>query len=340
LPCRAADKRALRARARTDFDEHHYATKSKVPEGFAICGVSQYDPETNRWLKTERTAADKAQAVQDAFASITIPAAAPVAPPEHADSDLLAVYPIGDPHFGMFAWGQETGGDDFDLSIASTLLSDTIDRLFVVAPPADEALVLQLGDFFHANDATSRTPRGGHVLDTDTRFAKVLGVGIDACVRIIERALRRHRTVRWRNNRGNHDPEATAALTLALAHHYHNEPRVVIEPCIPDHWYFEFGACLLGTTHGQHKRGAALAEIMACDVAPAWGRTLFRRWYVGHVHHESVVAARGCVIETFNTTAPADQHAASAGYRAGRDLRCHVWHRDRGLLAVRIESVG
>lgn len=253
-----------------------------------------------------------------------------VAPPR-ADSDLLAVYPMGDPHFGQQSWGKEAG-EDFDLAEAERLTRAAIDRLVSSAPPAETGIILSLGDFFHADDQTNRTPAHKHQLDVDTRFPKILESGIRAMRHAILRALGKHTKVIVRLVVGNHDPHATWALRMAIAAHFENEPRVTVENTPSAFWFYRFGKVLIGATHGDKAKQGDLLGVMATDACEDWGQTKFRYWYTGHVHHQAVKELPGVVCESFRTLAAKDAYAAAYGYRAGRDMCLIVHHRDYGEI--------
>jgi hypothetical protein len=51
------------------------------------------------------------------------------------------------------------------------------------------------------------------------------------------------------------------------------------------------------------------------------------------VHHESKKEYAGCSVESFNTLAGKDSHAANHGYRSNQSLSCVVFHRERGEWA-------
>lgn len=310
-----------------------------VPEGFHVKGTSTLygaDGEIRgQWVKTARDPDDKlarlAEAVQrlaEPFAGASEPIAAPRA---MLDSDLLAVYPMGDPHFGMLAWAGETG-EDFDLKVAESDLVQGADMLVSLAPPAEEALVINLGDFFHTDNTQNRTTRSGHALDVDSRWAKILSVGIRAMRRVIDRALEKHARVRVICEIGNHDDHSAIMLALCLSNFYEREPRVVVDTSAEKYHWHRFGTVLIGVTHGDSVKPAELPAIMAYDRAKDWGETEHRFWYTGHVHHESVKEYRGVTVETFRTLAARDQWHHAAGYRAGRDLRLDVLHKRFGLI--------
>ena len=154
-----------------------------VPDGFAVKGVSTlYDAEGNvrsQWVKSSAEN-DRLQMLADAVATIAEPfrGESDATPgPDRSNDDLLCVYPMGDPHLGMYAWAEETGSD-FDLDIAERNLVRAVDHLVDLAPDASSALIINLGDFFHADNQSNKTSRSGNVLDVDTRWAKVLRAGI------------------------------------------------------------------------------------------------------------------------------------------------------------------
>ena len=132
---------------------------------------------------------------------------------------LLAVYPLGDPHFGMYSWAKETGGD-FDLTEARRVTMGAVDRLVQAAAPAHTAIILPLGDVFHANDQTNQTPAHKHQLDVDSRFVHVLQVGIETFRHCILRALEKHAKVIVRFVAGNHDPQSVWALAFTIAAYF------------------------------------------------------------------------------------------------------------------------
>jgi NAD(P)-dependent dehydrogenase (short-subunit alcohol dehydrogenase family) len=249
--------------------------------------------------------------------------------PEHMVEDLLSVYPMGDPHFGMYAWGKETGAP-FDLDIAEKLTRSAIDRLVASAPATHTALILELGDFFHADNNSSRTPNSGAQLDTDSRWQKVIQVGLRSMIHVIQRTLEKHAEVVVRIVQGNHDPHSSVALAFALDAYFHSEPRVKIDLSPNPYWYFRFGQVLIGATHGDMCKTDKLPAIMATDRPQDWGATTQRYFYHGHIHHDSVKEGMGCMIESFRTLAGKDAWHNASGYRSGRDMKVIVHHKDFG----------
>lgn len=257
--------------------------------------------------------------------------AAPVDTPlGFSHQDLLAVYPVGDHHVGMLAWAPETGDADYDIKVAETLLHEASQRLIASCPPCEQALIAFVGDFFHRDSYESVTPASKHLLDVDSRFPKMIAAGLRMIRRMIQAALERHQHVRVIFARGNHDPSTAAAITIFLEALYENEPRVSVDTTPMGFHYFEFGKNLLGVHHGDKAKMERLPAIMAHDQAEAWGRTKYRLWMTGHVHHASQKDFPGCSVESFEVLPPLDAYAAHAGYRSYRGMKAIVMHREHG----------
>jgi hypothetical protein len=313
----------------------HDMTKT-VPDGFKVKGVSTYYDQEGKargqWVKSSIDQERQAELMRAAIEALSeeVKGMAPLTTaPTKTHDDLLAVYPLGDPHFGMYAWAKESG-DDFDLKTARRLTLGAVDRLVSSSPAASTALILPLGDVFHANDQTNQTPAHKHQLDVDSRFVHVLQVGIETFRHCILRALEKHARVVVRFVAGNHDPQAVWALAFTIAAYFENEPRVEVDLSPARHWFYRFGKVMIGATHGDQSKAEQLLGVMACDRAEDWGQTKHRYWYCGHVHHSSVKEFPGVTVETFRTLAASDAYAAGNGYRAGRDMRAIIHHKDHG----------
>lgn len=287
---------------------------------------------TQQWV-LEKPEDVEREALWRAFATglaADLPRAAPSAAPEIVNERLLTHYAIGDHHLGQLSWGLETGGDNYDVKISEQLLADATSYLVASAPPSEEAIVGFLGDFTHTDGYAPMTPHGGHLLDADVRFPKIATAAARAMRSTIDMALAKHKRVRVVVTAGNHDPVSTIWLRIALSAVYENEPRVVIDGSPSKFGYYEWGRCLFGWTHGDRIKIANLPAIMATDQAEAWGRTLHRFWYTGHVHHDQVKDLVGAKVESLRVLAPNDAYAAKGGYRTPRDMKAIVYHREFG----------
>ncbi len=335
---------ARRAAARAGYSPDHDMTHT-VPTGFSVSGVSTLYGDDGtvkvQWVKS-RADADRLEALQEMLEGLAEPfrgLGKPTRQPTKTIGNKLTVYPMGDPHVGMYAYHAETGAD-FDVLIAERNLCGAVDRLVSVAPASEQALIINVGDYYHSDTADNRTQASGHALDVDTRWSKVLHVGIRAMRRCIESALAKHDQVRVINAAGNHDHHTSAVLSAVLDAFYEKEPRVEIDMSPAAHRYHEFGRCLIGVVHGDKSKPETLGPIMASDQSEAWGRTEHRYWYTGHVHHRRVFELPGCLVESFRTLAPRDAWHSAQGYRSGRDMHCIVLHEQHGEIERHRVDVG
>jgi len=309
-----------------------------VPDGFTVKGVSTlYDMDGNpkaQWVKScakEQEAIESLKGMIIALAEDKdIPGRSkPTKAPAKVDKDLITVIPFGDPHIGMYAYARETG-NDFDCDIAQASLFGAVDKLCEIAPPTETAIILSVGDTFHADTSDNRSLNSGHSFDVDTRWQRVLEIGVLTFKRCIDRALQKHKTVIFRGMSGNHDYHTSQMLNLCLSLYYENNPRVIVDTSPSYFWFYRFGKVLLGSTHGDSVKPEKLPAIMADEVAEDWGASEHRYWYTGHIHTKNKIEFRGCVWESFRTLAGRDAWHAKMGYKAGRDLYAIIHHKDFG----------
>jgi len=329
-------KRLAKYAATKGHSPRHDMTRT-VPSPFIVKGVSTYyDKEgkpSGQWVKSQIDAEQREQLMRDFIETMAndIKGLSPIIPPpKFNNDDLMSVYPMGDPHFGMHAWWQDAG-DDFDLKKAESLTTAAIDRLVATAPASKIGLLLNLGDMFHADNQKNVT-NSGHQLDVDGRWAKVQQVGLRAMLHCINRMLEKHEQVIFRINKGNHDGHSSYALALMISCYYSNNPRVTVDLSPAVMWYHIFGKVLIASTHGDTIRGDGMLGVVAADVPKEWGATKHRYCYVGHVHHQDSKEYRGGIVEYFRTLAARDAWHQGQGYRAGRDMRLIVLHKEHGEI--------
>jgi hypothetical protein len=327
----------LKRLALRGYAPEHDMTRT-VPEGFTVKGVSTlYNAEGQvaaQWVKSRQDEAQVRAMLEAAMAAMV--ADLPRLPPRKAtgkyNQQVMACYPLGDPHVGMKAWAAECG-QDWDLAIAERIHCGVMADLVSRAPASEWATIVNLGDLFHYDSMAAVTPRSGHNLDADGRYAKMIEVGIKIMRQCIESALGHHKFVRVVNAIGNHDETGALWLSQALAMVYEREPRVIVDRSPSVFNYVEFGKVLIGVHHGHTCKKEKLPGVMAADRPEAWGRTKHRYWWTGHIHHQSFMEYPGVSVESFNTLAVADAYAATNGYRSREQAKCIVIHSELGEVA-------
>lgn len=319
------------------YSPDHDMTRT-VPDGYLVKGVSTYYDEEGKprgqWVKSSIDQQRQAEIQRAAIEVLSqeVKGMSPlVTKPRKCSADLLTVIPMGDPHHGLYAWAAESG-DDFDSDIARKLTLGAVDRLMNSAPDAKTCIILPLGDVFHANDQSNVTPGHKHQLDVDSRYVRVLGIGIETYRHAVLRALEKHERVIVRFVQGNHDPGSIWALAFTIHAYFANQPRVTVDLSPSKFWFYRFGQVLIGATHGDTVKHDQLLGVMASDRAEDWGQTKHRFFYTGHIHHQTVREYPGLICESFRTLAAKDAYAAGHGYRAGRDMVAIVHHKDHGEI--------
>lgn len=312
-----------------------------LPAGHHIKGVSSYfgpgGDMRAQWVKTSRDLARQEAEFLEAAKKATaryrgISGKAPA--PKSNDRDSHVVIPIGDPHIGMLAWGPETGAN-FDVRIAERELYAVVEELVERAPPAETCTLINLGDYFHAEDNKQVTPTSGHKLDVDGRSAKVQQIGCNLTRRIVDCSLRRFRRVRMCNVPGNHDPNAARWLALWLQAVYEREPRVEIPPNFNPFFYWRFGKNMFGAMHGDGLKLRDLPGLMAAHEPKMWGATTHRFIHSGHVHHDHAIEEKGTMVYTWRTLAANDSWSHRSGYVSGKSL-CAIEYAREGGEASRV----
>lgn len=258
-----------------------------------------------------------------------------VLPPRGAGiprGDLLTVYPLADLHLGMYSWAEETG-TDYDLYKAEEIVLAAVEELVGASPYSDTAVLLDLGDFFHADNTLNQTQRSKNILDVDTRWAKVLKTGVQIKIKTAQLALQKHKRIIFRQLPGNHDPHTALALAIALDAYFTGSDRVTVDTDPGPFWHFTWGNTMLAATHGDMAKLQDLPGIMAAKWPEEWGRTQFRYAWGGHWHTKKkqlVSAAHGAQVEVFETLAPRDAWGNAMGFTAGRSMVAITFDKDRG----------
>ncbi len=254
-------------------------------------------------------------------------------PVQPRNDKRLTVYPLVDAHFGMRAWGKETGGPDYDLAIAERDIQTAFSRLWYDTPATDDALLILGGDTLHTDDNEGHTQSRAHVVDTDGRLYKVTEVALRAVCWIIDGLLERHHKVTVRVLRGNHDPHSHVALHFGLAMRYGD----MIVPAERDLYWYRHGRSLIAAHHGDKGTAQRLCMVLA-DTCPEWSVTRDRHVFTGHIHHDSVKDFPGVKWWSLRAFCPPDEYGAAFGGK--RALQAFVFSDTEGLKIQAIEGVG
>jgi len=333
--------------ARQGWSPDHDMTKT-TPEGMRVAGVSTlYDEDGNLKIQWVKTAADKTAKEQDSLKNFAeglcdeVPKASPVKIKKSVkhDPDLMSGIFIGDTHLGMKAYGKETRGGNFDMDICIKNTRDAVDDLISKAPNAETGLLVDVGDFMHANSSLDTTFKGTKV-DVDTRHHVVMREAALLMRYCVDRMLEKFKKVVVVVARGNHNTDVAPAVQLMLSFFYEDEPRVNVLQTDGFFHYLEYGSWLIGVNHGDKIKPAKLASVMARDMNKAWGRTTHKMWAVGHFHHQDVLETdSGVIVQKFAALPPPDSWHASMGYSSQSAMQMITFKRKGGKHSTHIFEI-
>lgn len=258
-------------------------------------------------------------------------AAAPVPAPAYADEDLCTVYPIADRHNGLRAWGRETG-EDYNVRIASARLKEWMGRCIEASPPSGLAVILDVGDGEHMDDATNATPKSRHALDVDSRIFLTVETSVESLAASVEMALAKHARVVVRILPGNHNPTLYLAVMFSLAERYRNEPRVEVQKVPGEFWVERFGDCMMASHHGDKAKPQQMVMFLADEYAKIWGKTRHRFLWTAHLHHLKADDIGGVQWEQLRALTARDAHAVSSAYSARAQLQAITLHKTWGEI--------
>lgn len=308
----------------------------EMPPGHMVKGVSALvDAEgrvLNQWIKTRDDAEAQLAAMQAAVQGFKdeIPRVAPVAVPKWTVDDLLCFYCITDVHLGALAWHEETGNADYDTAIAEKLLEDWFAAAIDMAPAAGTAILANLGDLAHYDSFESVTPAHRNVLDSDSRYPKIVRSIIRVLRKIIARLLEKHERVHILMCDANHDPAGETWLREMFAAFYDNEPRVTVDNSAGTYYCYRHGDVSLFAHHG-HRRGVKdVDSVFAGRFREVYGNTKFSFAHLGHKHADEVRRTNLMKVEQHETLAAPDAYAANGGWLSGRSAKVIFYHKRHG----------
>lgn len=329
-------KRLKQRAAKQGYSPDHDMTRT-APDGFIVKGVSSYynrDGDlTAQWVKTNADQARQIQILLEALeqGSTNFAKYKPNKPPVKTDKDLLSLLTITDFHLGMYAYHAETG-DDWDTNIARQVFLDAVHQMVDAAPKAHYGLLNQLGDFLHWDGMLAVTPSSGHVLDADTRYAKLVELCMDIMVEAVKIMLAKFGEVIVVQAEGNHDISGSIWLRKHIKHIFKDEPRVsVIDNDYPYYAHLH-GEIMLGFHHGHKKKLGDLHKLFASEprFRAMWGAAKNTYIHTGHYHHERVVEDSGAIAEQHPTLSGRDAYAARGGWVSARGAKIITYHKVDG----------
>ena len=287
-----------------------------------------------QWVKTDKKAEDQYKVMQAAIEalkeSVKPKKTYPAKSKEQSNEDLLNLYVITAYHLGMYAWGEETGNEDWNIEKAESLLVNWFKQAIKQSPDAETAILANIADLLHYDGLEAVTPQHKHILDADTRFQNVVRVAIKVLTKVVDMLLEKHEYVHIIHAQGNHDLASSAWLRELFSHFYSLNDRVTVETS-PDVYYaYEFGNNSLFFHHGHRKGVGSVADVFAAKFRDMFGRTKYSYAHLGHRHSKDVKENNLMIVEQHQTLAATDAYAAHGGWISQRSAQVITYHTEYG----------
>lgn len=311
----------------------------QVPAPFVVRGTSTLYRDgvaKLQWVKSrlddeayQRMLADAVEGFKD-----ELPKELPV-PFTHSSNineNLLNCYVITDFHLGMLAWGEETGAN-WDIKIAEEMLIKWFAQAIQQSPNAQTAVFAQMSDFLHFDGMDAVTPASKHLLDVDSRFAKLVRVAIRVLRTVIKMLLVKHEFVHIKMLDANHDPVSQIWLREWFSVIYEDDPRVTVDVSPSPYNAYEFGNTALFFHHGHKKRVTAVSDVFVAKFREMYGRTKYAYAHTGHLHSIDVRENNLMIVEQHRTLAAPDAYSARGGWISGRDAKVITYSKEYGEVS-------
>lgn len=256
-----------------------------------------------------------------------------------------------DAHFGLLAWGRETG-ENYDLKIAEQRFAVAVNDLLQKTQGCrPERIILPVGnDFFHVNNPEGVTPMNKNVLDVDGRLCKIIESGERALINAVTTCLSVAPVdVLWIP--GNHDPETSYFMCRILRAVFLKNKDVHVDVSPAPRKYVHYGCNLVGYTHGNEERHDDLPTIMASEQKHVWGQVTHREWHVGHFHKKKETRFSagdtygGVAVKIIPSICGTDAWHFRKGYVGNNKVaEAHLYDKRYGLAAsytsLDVQSIG
>ena len=329
----------LEARAASKAVAPHKSVNRETMEGFEAKRVSTAYKEDGtvalQWVIQEpekRSMKQKLDAMLEGMKDDLAGFKSPVKAPKKVNSDYLAMYMMGDHHFGLLADSEtKMAGDedDWDVKIATSILLDSTNRLASRVGDAEVGVLFNAGDFFHADSSANTTTKGTPV-DVDTRIGKTFKLAGRLFQTLINKMLETHKEVVVINVRGNHDSDMACHLSSCIELLYAKEKRVNVLPNYSKFIHYQWHNNLFVFHHGDRMKHEQILQAVIKNLDDEWSQSKNRYCHLGHIHHHTAREVGSMHFEHWGSLTATDQWHSDSGYGAERSMTAVVYHKDTG----------
>lgn len=339
----------LEARAATQAVAPHRSVDRETMQGFEAKRVSTaYNSEGEialQWVIQEpekRNMREKLDAVMEGIKDDLTGFKKPSKSPKNTNSDYLAMYMVGDHHFGMLADSEvKVDDDDWDVKIATQVLLDATAKLSNRVGNAEVGVLLNVGDFFHADSSANTTTKGTPV-DVDTRIGKTFKLAGRLFQILIDKMLETHKEVVVINVRGNHDSDMACHLSSCLELLYSKDKRVNVLQNYSKFIHYQWHNNLFVFHHGDRMKHEQILQTVIRNLDDEWSQSKNRYCHLGHIHHHVSREVGSMHFEHWGSLTATDSWHSDSGYGAERSMTAVVYHKQNGedsRVKIKVEAL-
>lgn len=248
---------------------------------------------------------------------------------------------LGKDHANWIALADLHVGGDYGDAVLERDFRWAVDDLVGRLPPAEHAVLFELGDVLEANDHKGITPHSGNMLEVRREDHLKNTMTAIALIRwALIRLLETHQTVEAHFIKGNHDPSAYVAVMLALKEHFKDNPRINIVVSDVEFRVVTWGKCAAFPHHGDTLKWEALKDVFSDMFADEWAAAKAHRIIMtAHFHHDRKRDLVGCVAEHYRTLHKPNGWAKSKGLLSRGSLTAMTVHKERGEVHRTISNI-
>lgn len=248
------------------------------------------------------------------------------------NNKLIAEICCSDIHFGLLAWAEECGGQDWDLHISKEkflkVTRDIVDRL--KNDKIKEVYFCTLGDVLHIDNVQGTTTKGT-IQQVDGRISKIIDFAYDTLNEALEMVRELEVPIHYVYVCGNHDNAMGYALARMLQIANSDiDFNVSPNPQKAIH----FGKVLIGLNHGDIPK-ANKGQWLINDYRKEYGESDYTEIHSGHIHTEEVKIYNGVKERSVIAQTGQSLWEYSMAYRSQRGIQCFVWDEELGLRDIK-----
>lgn len=254
------------------------------------------------------------------------------------DGHLLVLDPA-DVHFGKLASLIETG-EAYNLEIAKSRVLEGVTGILQKAQgfPLERILLVLGNDMLHTDNAANTTTAGTRQ-DVAGMWHEGYQAAKQTLVEVIE-SLLLLADVDVILNPSNHDYVLGYGLFDSVASWFSKARNITFNGAPSHRKYYQYGANLIGTTHGDGAKQTDLVYLMSHEAPQLWASTSHRYWYTHHVHHKDSLKYQnakdyiGVTVETVRSPSATDSWHCKRGYTGvPKAIEGFIHSREQGQVA-------